>query len=287
MLHQAQPVSRTTLRISPATIADDDTAGIIFDLQRGSLHDGPGVRTTIFLKGCPLRCLWCHNPESLSPQPQYAAPARPGEEPQLFGHTTSIEKILPLICKDRAYYDATGGGLTLSGGEPAHQPLFAEKLLRAARAENIHTCLDTSGCAPPAVYARLAPHVNLFLWDYKATNTPDAPHTHRKLTGSPPDLIHHNFETLYDAEATIILRCPLVPGVNDTPEHLEAIARHATDYPRIAGIEILPWHPAGLTKYDRLGLPRPAITPSLPDQKIKNAWRTFFQNHCVFPVIIH
>ncbi|WP_081721751.1 radical SAM protein [Geminisphaera colitermitum] len=261
--------------------------GIIFDIQRGAMHDGPGIRTTLFLKGCPLRCLWCHNPESMSPKPQYAAPVRPDDPPQLYGYTTTPEKLLPLICKDRAWYDATGGGITLSGGEPAFQPRFTEALLRAARAENIHTCLDTSGHAPPPVYERLAPHVNLFLWDYKATDTPAAPDTHRRLTGHPATLILQNLKTLHDTGALILLRCPLIPGVNDTPAHLEAIARLAATHPRLTGIEILPWHPTGLGKYDRLGLPRPPILPPVPDEKTKNAWLATLQSRCSLPVSLH
>ncbi|MDR2675940.1 MAG: radical SAM protein [Opitutaceae bacterium] len=245
--------------------------GIIFDIQRGAFHDGPGLRTTVFLKGCPLRCLWCHNPESWSRIPPQAAP--------LFRERrASVGEILGIVRKDRRYHDASGGGLTLSGGEPSRQLRFCLALLRAARAEGIHTALDTCGCAPARALDLLAPHTSLFLWDYKATDTPAAPALHRALTGRDPGPIPGNFRRLYAAGAAIILRCPLVPGLNDTPAHLEAIARLARDHPRLAGVEIIPYHDAGLSKYDRLGLPRPPPAARPPGGADKIRWRAFFQS---------
>jgi pyruvate formate lyase activating enzyme len=254
--------------------------GIVFDIQRGAFHDGPGVRTTVFLKGCPLRCRWCHNPESWSPRPQNAAPARPGGPPVVYGREMTVEDVMRVVRRDRAFYTSqdAGGGLTISGGEPTAQWDFCRDLLQAASAEGIHTCLDTCGHGPEERFAALAPLVGLFLWDIKATDTAAAPRLHEALTGVPAAPILRNFRRLYADGAAILLRCPLVPGVNDTPAHLEAIARFACDYPRLAGVEVLPWHPAGLGKFDRLGIPRPALDTRVPDEKTKAAWRDFFQS---------
>ncbi|MDR0353592.1 MAG: radical SAM protein [Opitutaceae bacterium] len=253
-----------------STSPDLALAGAIFDVQRCAFHDGPGLRTTVFLKGCPLRCAWCHNPESWSRIPPEAAPA-------FRERRATVGELMAIVRKDRHYYDASGGGLTLSGGEPARQPRFAAGLLRAARAEGIRTALDTCGCAPPSAFALLAPHVNLFLWDYKATDTAGAPSLHRELTGRDPGPLLDNFRRLYAGGADILLRCPLIPTINDTPAHLEAIAGFARDYPRLAGIEIIPYHAGGLSKYDRLGLPRPALKTRQPDERTKARWLEFFQ----------
>ncbi|MDR1011330.1 MAG: radical SAM protein [Opitutaceae bacterium] len=273
----------------PAAAPADDHAvtGIIFDIQRGAFHDGPGLRTTVFFKGCPLRCLWCHNPESWSRAPQRALrAATPGAAPKLHGRKITVGEILQTALRDKRYHDASGGGLTLSGGEPALQLRFCHALLRAARTEGIHTALDTCGHAPAAAFDLLAPHVNVFLWDHKATDTAAHPGLHRSLTGRPPAQILENFHRLYANGATIILRCPLIPGVNDTQEHLDSIAAFARDHPRLAGIEIIPYHDAGLSKYDLLGIPRPALNTRPPDADTKRRWRDFFQSRNLPKIIL-
>lgn len=258
------------------------STGIVFDIQRGAFHDGPGLRTTVFLKGCPLRCVWCHNPESWSPRPQTAAPLRPGETPVVYGREMTVGEVMRVVRRDRVFYKNSGGGLTISGGEPTAQWEFCRDLLQAARDEGIHTCLDTCGCGPEKNFAELAPCVELFLWDYKATG--DA--LHKTLTGRPVAPILRNFQRLYASGASVLLRCPMVPGVNDTPEHFSAIARIAHEHPRLAGIEILPWHPAGLGKFDRLRMPRPNLQTHTPDEQMKSSWREFFENQGVANITI-
>jgi len=252
----------------------NDVRGIVFDIQRGAMHDGPGIRTTVFLKGCPLRCAWCHNPESRALQPQEADPVRPGDPCVIFGQEMTLEDVMREVRKDRIYYQKSGGGLTLSGGEPTVQFEFCRALLRAADREGIPTCLDTCGYNSPEKFLDLLPSVRLFLWDYKATGQT----LHEELTGVSPELIRKNFEMLYERGASILIRAPLVPGINDSEEHLMALAQLVRDHPRLVGIELLPYHDAGLSKFDRLHMPRPILNTRPPDEDTKARWRDFFRH---------
>ena len=252
---------------------NSETRGIVLDIQRSALHDGPGVRTTVFLKGCPLRCLWCHNPESWKTDPECAVPSCQDEEPKIYGRSMTVREVMDEVRKDLVYYDISGGGLTLSGGEPTLQFKFCAALLRAAHSEGIHTCLDTCGFGPAERFLELLPDVDLFLWDYKATGRD----RHKALTGVNPDTIAGNFQLLYERGARIILRCPMVPGINDDNAHLEAIAGFARDFPNLAGIELLPYHNWGADKYVKLALPRPALAANPPDEELLRKWRCYFK----------
>jgi pyruvate formate lyase activating enzyme len=264
--------------------------GVVFDIQRFALHDGPGIRTTVFLKGCPLRCLWCHNPESQAFAPEIAYDAErchsceasiraraygveafdrlpevadfaPGAATGTFteacphgaltviGRSMTVEDVMAEVLRDEAYYRRSGGGLTLSGGEPLAQPAFAVALLQAAKAHGLHTCLDTSGAVARARIAAAAEVTDLFLFDYKATD----PEEHRRITGVSNELVLDNLDFLYHRRAQLLLRCPLVPGVNDTPEHLAGIAALADRYPRLEGVEVMPYHDLGRDKAARIG----------------------------------
>jgi pyruvate formate lyase activating enzyme len=262
--------------------------GVVFDIQRFALHDGPGIRTTVFLKGCPLQCLWCHNPESQAFAPQlaydaarctscaacvealergvHALDASPlGDEADLhpeaclaacphgaltvIGREMTVEEVMAEVLRDQSYYGRSGGGLTLSGGEPLAQPSFALALLHAAKAHGLHTCLDTSGAVALRWVAVAAEATDLFLFDYKATD----PTEHRRLTGVSNERILGNLDYLYRRGARIVLRCPLVPGVNDPSEHLAGIAALAARYPALEGVEVLPYHDLGRDKAARIG----------------------------------
>lgn len=283
--------------------------GLIFDIQRFALHDGPGIRTTVFLKGCPLRCLWCHNPESQSFQPELSfrqencrdclscvavcpagaheerngrheltrsrcelagrcVKACPHEALQIIGRKMSIEEIIDEVLKDKDYYERSGGGLTISGGEPMAQFEFTRALLHAAKAHGIHTCLDTSGFASQEKFAALLEDVDLFLYDYKATNDVE----HKYFTGASNHSILRNLEFLYEHHARLVLRCPLVSGVNDSLSHLEGIAALAAKYPKLQGIEIMPYHAMGRDKAMRIGKPAHLKDLQNADETTKAHW---------------
>jgi glycyl-radical enzyme activating protein len=288
------------------------STGIVFDLQRASMHDGPGIRTTVFLKGCPLRCAWCHNPESQSLQPELSfdavkctgcracegacaqgvhafetasgrhlvafdrcvaagdcVAACPSGALRIYGVRQTVSAIMAEVAKDRAFYETSGGGLTVSGGEPTAQLDFCVALLRAAKAAGIHTCVETCGFAPRESYEALRPHTDLFLFDCKDTD----PVRHTATTGSSNRRILENLRWLHSQGAAIRLRCPLVPGVNDDDEHLRGIAALARELGQLRGVDLLPYHDSGIGKYERLGRPRPALGATVPDRAREEHWR--------------
>lgn len=247
---------------------DPDPKGIVFDIQRGALRDGPGIRTTVFLKGCPLRCVWCHNPESQSLTPQT------GQSGKIYGREMSVSEIMTVVCRDKIYYKNSGGGLTLSGGEPTVQYDFCVALLKQARAEGIHTCLDTSGHLEPSRFQALAPLVDLFLFDYKATGEK----RHLDLVGKGDHWISANLGWLGNYHGHLRLRCPMVPDVNDQPEHFAAIRELVKRLPYLEGIDVLPYHEIGSSKYEDLEMKPPALSTHVPDEDDKNRWRAALLN---------
>jgi pyruvate formate lyase activating enzyme len=267
--------------------------GLVFDVMRFSLHDGPGIRTTVFLKGCPLHCDWCHNPESQSPGPsllffeercrgcgECAAVCPHGlteceacgrcaevcvaEARRLAGRTMSVAEVLAEVERDQVFYDESGGGVTLSGGEPLAQPLFAEALLAACRARRIHTALDTSGMAPAEELLRVAAQADLVLYDVKLVD--DA--LHQRHTGASNRLILDNLRALAEAGRPVVVRYPLIPGVNDGGSALSSLADLLAAF-GLHRLDLLPYHRNGTGKYRRLGLPGPpAEFPSLPVERV-------------------
>ena len=278
--------------------------GIVLDIQRFSLHDGPGIRTTVFLKGCPLRCLWCHNPEAFSIRPELALHADRCDDTaqaaavqaavdeargngsfdvdaiesaagvcaqhavEVLGREMSVEEVLEEALRDVAYFRRSGGGLTLSGGEPLYQPQFTAALLAAAREAGLHTCVDTSGAVSEQRLASILPDTDLFLFDYKATDRSE----HQRLTGVPNDRILQNLDFLYRMGAQVILRCPLVPGVNDDREHLEGIAALSEKYPALVDVQIMPYHDMGRDKYTQIGLTYPLQGLATADPVTQEQW---------------
>jgi glycyl-radical enzyme activating protein len=267
--------------------------GIVFNVQRFCVHDGPGIRTAVFLKGCPLRCAWCHNPEGLSPRKQLmldtakcthcgacaavcerhtvrggvhtidrascaacgtCTKACPNDALAVAGKEMSVSEIMNVVLRDAPFYAESGGGLTLTGGEPTLQGGFALALARDARREGIHVAVETCGFAKPEVLAALAETVDLFLYDIKETDSA----RHLAYTGQGNELILENLRMLDSAGAKIILRCPIIPSFNDRREHYEGIARLANGLRNVQEIEIEPYHPLGLSKAEKLGMAKDA-----------------------------
>ena len=231
--------------------------GEIFQIQRYCLHDGPGIRTVVFLQGCPLRCRWCHNPESHS-----CARHAVG------GQTLSVGQVLAEVQKDEIFYRNSGGGITLSGGEPLVQAEFAYALLHAAKQSGIHTCIETCGYAPTEQICKLAEVTDLFLYDWKLTD----PHLHASYTGADNRLIAQNLDALSRIGAKIILRCPIVPTVNDNESHFCGIAEAANAFAGILAVQVEPYHPLGDSKYKKLGIAETAHIFPVPSQEQASDW---------------
>jgi pyruvate formate lyase activating enzyme len=265
-------------------------SGSIGHIQRFSLHDGPGIRTTVFFQGCPLACEWCHNPENRCPQPQVitvesrcihcggCAQVCPREEVgtspvggggetadcrlcgacveacptgarQTTGRRMSVSEVLAEICKDAIFYQDSQGGVTFSGGEPLAQPEFLQSLLRACSAEGIHTAVDTCGFAAPEQALAVAAAADLMLYDLKIVD--DAKHI--RFTGVSNALILKNLEALGKSHGKVWLRIPIIPGLNDAEEDLDAMARFAACLSGVRQINLLPYHKTGVHKFARLG----------------------------------
>ena len=229
--------------------------GLIADFQRFSLHDGPGIRMTVFLKGCNMRCSWCHNPETIHTQAEYLlkpencihcgqcdegcfAGAR-----VLCGTQMTVEEVMEEIRKERPYF-GEDGGVTLSGGEPGMQAAFAQKLLAACRAEGIHTAMETNMSLPQEVLRPLWEQTDLLLADLKLWNSS----AHKRWTGIGNERIKDNILSSSAAGVPLILHTPVVAGVNDNEEEIGAIARFASTLDHLWFYELLPYHPLGLSK---------------------------------------
>jgi pyruvate formate lyase activating enzyme len=272
-------------------------AGRVFNVQRFSLHDGPGIRTTVFLKGCPARCAWCHNPESQSFEPEVirvetrcascgtcetvcphgALPpgsglctacgdcveACPAGARQLVGTDRTVGDVLDEVVRDRIFFQESGGGVTFSGGEPLAQLPFLRGLLKGARAHGLHTAVDTCGFASREAVLGLAPLVDLFLFDVKLPD--DA--RHREATGLPSDSILANLRALVDAHPAVWIRVPIVPGYTDHPIDVAAIVALVAGLSRPCPVSLLPYHATGAAKARRLGRPSSleALAPPTPD----------------------
>jgi len=286
---------------------------LLFDIHRFSLNDGPGIRTTVFLKGCSLKCEWCHNPESQSFKPELSynpdkcincfdcvnacpnhAHTVSGKKHffrrelctlegecvkvctagalKLIGYNQKVDDIINIVLKDFDYFKRSGGGLTISGGEPMAQFGFTKEILTAAKENNIHTCIDTCGIAQPQMYKEIIPLVDLFLFDYKITDSEE----HKAFTGAGNELILENLELLYTNGANIILRCPVIPGINDNKFHFEGIISLMKKYPDIKEVQLMPYHTMGRDKCERIG--REYTMTGVPDatEDDKQKWTSYF-----------
>ncbi len=273
-------------------------SGLVAQFERYAIHDGPGIRTVVYLKGCPLRCLWCHSPETQVPQPELVvrgdrcircgtcvvacrheaavetaegfgvrrdacracgtcADECPTGARELVGRRLTVADVLEVVERDRPFYDQSGGGVTVSGGEPLAQPAFLEAFLRACRERRLHTAVETCGVAARRTLDRVAPFTDLFLYDLKLMDD----ERHRRATGASNQAVLENLVRLVAGGARVRVRVPLVPGFNDDAENLEATARFVVSL-GLRELDLLPYHRAGIAKYGRLG--RPYALPETP-----------------------
>ena len=262
-------------------------SGLVSDIQRCSVHDGPGIRTTVFLKGCPLTCPWCHNPEAQSGTPDIlfdeqrcigceacrtacphdaidlaarrriardrcdgcgrCAAACPALALVLCGRRLSVREIADTVDRDRAFYDASGGGVTLSGGEPAFQPEFAAALLAECRGRGIRTALQTAGWCSPDALGRMLRHIDLVLFDLKTVD----PVRHQHVLGKPLAPVIANARQVAQSGCGLLVRVPIVPGFNDDEASLESLLEFAADL--TAPVSFIAYHRLAAAKYRRLG----------------------------------
>ncbi|MBQ8508759.1 MAG: glycyl-radical enzyme activating protein [Clostridia bacterium] len=281
--------------------------GTILQYKRFAVHDGDGIRTTLFLKGCPLHCAWCHNPEGIAFPPQLAylphkcigcgecAKVCPvgahsfadghsfdrdactacgkcesaclGDALILYGRTVTAEEAAKTLCEDEAFFKSSDGGVTLSGGEPLMQPDFTAEVFRLVKERGISTALDTCGLAPRASLDRVLPFTDKVLFDVKAADST----VHERWTGRPNELILDNLRYINARGVPIEIRVPLIPGAND--DQCDAIAALLKPLQSITAVRLLAYHPYAETKYGSLGLQYPAagITPPTEEQMQKAA----------------
>jgi pyruvate formate lyase activating enzyme len=266
------------------------STGMIFDIKRYAINDGPGIRTAVFLKGCPLDCWWCHNPEGKSARPQLifrenrckdtkecllvcprgaiswkngsitdwancddcgkCAEVCYAGARELVGYPISISQLIAEIKRDIPFYDQSEGGVTFTGGEPLLQKRFLMQALLACKENHIHTVVDTCGYASWTNFKPLLPSVDLFLYDIKLMNE----EKHIKYTTVSNGLIISNLRKLSSAGAHIIVRIPLIPEINDDAENLEQCAAFLAGLPQLDGVALMPYHDIGLAKYRGLGM---------------------------------
>lgn len=240
------------------------TKGRIFNIQRFSIHDGPGIRTIVFFKGCFMRCAWCCNPESQSYDIQTMM--ENGKE-KIVGKDVSVADILPEILADEPYYRRSNGGVTLSGGEILGQSDFARDLLRACKENGLHTAVESTANAPFENIQKILPYLDLYLMDIKHMDSKK----HKEYTNADNALILENAKKIAASGVELIIRTPVVPGFNDTAEEIRAIAKFAASLPGVKEHHLLPYHRLGSGKYVGLGR-KYALEEILPPSQEKMAF---------------
>lgn len=296
------------LKLKRGEAGKAETSGTVFNLQRYSLHDGPGIRTTVFLKGCPARCWWCHNPESQLATPEIAcsqtrciacdacllacheglkprehcimcgdcANACPTGARSMVGSRMTVGEVVASVMKDRMFFEDSGGGVTFSGGEPLGQPEFLQALLAAFRSREIRTAVDTAGLCTPQALLEAAPLVDLFLFDLKCIDR----EKHLEGTGVGNFGILENLARLAEVHDNIWIRVPVVPGFNDSLEEMNAIARLASQYGAVRQVWLLPYHASWAAKPVRFGKAEPdAAGLAPPSTDLMESFARVFRAH--------
>lgn len=254
-------------------MTDKNVSGRIFDIQRYSIHDGVGVRTIVFLKGCALRCRWCCNPES---QEYDIQTMMVNGKPKTIGRDVTVKEVMDVVKRDMPYYGRSGGGLTLSGGESLLQPEFAAALLKASKEMGINTAMESMGYAKFEVIMKLLPYLDTYLMDIKHMD----PVKHREFTGKENTLMVENAKKIAESRmCELVIRVPVIPGFNDSEKEILEIAAYADSLPGVGRIHLLPYHKYGQGKYEGLGRPYPmGDAPMIPEEKI-NSWRDAVEKH--------
>ncbi len=289
-------------------------SGLIFDIQRYSIHDGPGIRTTVFLKGCPLRCLWCQNPESIRKERDILFDQEKCTECgmcekvckedainlenekrvnrerctycgecadncyakalRMAGELMTVDEVLEEVKKDLAFYKKSSGGMTLSGGEPMMHPTFSGAILNKCQSTGIHTCIETSGFAPWDSFEEVLPHTDLILYDLKVMN----PEKHEEFIGASNDLILNNAELLIEEDIDLEFRMPLIPSYNSNNENIEKLSKFLNELGR-EQIHILPYHDLAVTKYRQLGKDYPLSDLDRPSENLLEKTKKKFEDN--------
>lgn len=229
--------------------------GNIFDIKRYAIHDGPGIRTTVFLKGCHLRCRWCHNPESQSLEPCsmwqiQKLGGREFREERTVGYAIRPEELWEEVRKDQVFFEESGGGVTFSGGEPLAQSAFLLECLKLCKAHKIHTCVDTAGVASGELLEEICRYTDLFLYDIKTAE----PDRFAESVGKGYRQVWENLRRITSWGGKVIIRIPVIPGFNDSPESVGKIIAELQTMPGLHEVNLLPYHRTGADKYKRLGM---------------------------------
>ena len=263
--------STTLEAVTPMTDDNDKhKRGIVLRMERSSIHDGDGFRTVIFLKGCPLRCLWCSTPESLSPAIEHA-------EGKTYGSAMSVEQLIAEVRKDSIFYFHSGGGLTLSGGEPLVQSDFAAELLKQAQQECINTAIETSLSVPFAKVEKVLPHLDTLYADFKHIE----PEMHKRYCGMDNAVILDNFQRIDERAKGLkfIIRIPLIPGINDDQDTLEAMGAFCAGLRNLHSVQLLPYHRLGVDTYRKLGRTYPLQSLQAPAEEHMEVCRGILRSH--------
>lgn len=252
---------------------------VIFDIKRFAVHDGPGIRTTVFLKGCPLRCWWCHNPESQAKEPftveidrKVNGKSVPGKK--VYGEILEVGTLMGSLLRDRHFYEESGGGVTFSGGEPMMQIDGLTELLESSKQNGLHTTVDTSGFAQRDYFERIREHTDLFLFDLKNMD----PALHEKYTGVDNGLIHSNADFLLENRANVIFRIPVIPGVNTSDEEVTGMVSYLeerSDY--LKEVHLLPYHRIAENKYFRMRMKNQLPHVKEPERPFMEQLKTRFE----------
>jgi pyruvate formate lyase activating enzyme len=294
----------------------ENVKGVVFNIQHYSIHDGPGIRTTVFMNACPLRCLWCQNPESQTMQPQVfllaekctgcgtcvpacpnhaisiidgisvtdrklckgcgkCAEVCPNEARSLMGKEMTAGEVFKDINSDAIFYKRSGGGITLSGGDPVGQPEFSIAILKLCKQAGLHTAIETSGYAKWEIFKQILEHVDMVLFDFKQMDSGD----HKKCTGVPNELILENAKKIvHELHIPLAARIPLIPGYNDDFDNIAATAKFIkNELDKSIKVHILPYHKLGETKYERMETPEKIVKVEPPSEAHQEEIRKMFE----------